>query len=1352
MKYNTLIFMSLHLFFSAIAYGYEIPSETGFIPNQGQWEKPVLYRISVPGGALFLEKDGFSYAFQSRQEGHGENPSKETELFRSHCIRMKLLHANENIHPEASNPSITKYNYFLGNDPENWATGLSSFQTVKYPEVYPSTDLKLYVNSNSLKYDFILKNHGDISKIKMKYEGAESITIRNEKLFIKTSLGEIIEEAPVAWQMIDGMRKNVPCQFLRYDDGSIGFKADSYDEDHELVIDPKIVFATYSGSIDDNWGNTGTYDYAGNGYAAGVVFGPNFQTTPGASQKNYGGGKVDIGIMKFSPDGKQAIFITYLGGKDLEIPHSIMVNQYNELFIFGTTGSSDFPVTSGSYSSQFKGGLSVTLTNSLSMFGGSDIFVSRLASNGQKLLASTLIGGTKNDGLNIGGPKDLVKNYADDIRGAIWVDPDNDVYIGTSTISNDFPISPNAFQPNFGGGNQDGIVFKMDGNLSKLIYSSFMGGEKSDGIFYLTVDKKENIIVTGGTKSNSFPISQSAYKKFFNGGTDPDAFASKIDSTGKLIASTYIGTDKYDMSFIVGNDNDGFIYCFGQTNAIGNEFRINSPLGLAGGNQFIMKLQPDLSAVVWSTNFGKTKSISAPDITPSAFMVDYCNKIYACGWGGTLNASYNGGISTTTTGLPTTANAMQPSTDGNDFYIYVIDKNASTLDYASFWGGPLSHEHVDGGTSRFDRKGFVYQAICAGCGNGGGRDDLPVTPGAYSATNNAFNCNMALVKFDFEGQSVVSSFTLADQSGQNLSSPVICAPFNVKFNNTSVNATDYTWEINGVTVSSNQALDYTFNTAGSYHVKLTAKSNASCNLLDTSSLIIKVISAFNEKLNDIITCKGTVVELGPDGLNDPYYNFQWYPSTGLSNAKIKKPKLTANADATYNLIVSIGSCIDTVSQNIKVFGQGNSNLPDLNLCRNDSVKIGPLNAPPGAIGYKWTPVSGLSDSTSINPFLKAWNSSPLTRTYTLAVQYNGCSDLITRKVNLQETAPDLSSKVCHGKSITLGPTQVPKDAVSYLWSPAAGLKDPAILNPEATTEKSTSYSLFIKGQYCNDTLIHQLEVVGKKLPPLPTIGGCPKDSIAIGLSTPMPEQGVTYQWNPANEVSDSESFNPKILVSSVEKDYQLIVKWPLAGCFDTLTRKVTVEETKAGFGYNFQPGCDGISVFFIDSSENFNSLFWKFSNGETSTEKNPLINIPYGDTLLAKLYSIKGSCKDSADQKIIKQLDDFYSANQSNAFSPNRDEKGLNECFSPALKEGSNPPDSSFVKCSSLIVYNRWGMKVFDSSAENKYPCWDGTSSSGDPMPTGHYFYEYNYNGKIPEKDNNKIKKTITGSVFLIRD
>ena len=82
-----------------------------------------------------------------------------------------------------------------------------------------------------------------------------------------------------------------------------------------------------------------------------------------------------------------------------------------------------------------------------------------------------------------------------------------------------------------------------------------------------------------------------------------------------------------------------------------------------------------------------------------------------------------------------------------DFYLMVLERDFLGLLYATYIGGPVAQEHVDGGTSRFDKNGVVYQSVCGGCG---GHSDFPTSSGVWSNTNNSSNCNNLVFKFDFE--------------------------------------------------------------------------------------------------------------------------------------------------------------------------------------------------------------------------------------------------------------------------------------------------------------------------------------------------------------------------------------------------------------------------------------------------------------------------------------------------------------------------------------------------------------------------------------------------------------------------
>ncbi len=1155
----------LLLLLSQFLHAEKAPS--GFIPNKGQWPNAVRYAMDVQSGKVFLESDAITYVFYDgkaleRLHGHQhEAGNHQSESIAHHALKMKLLNASS-AELKASDAGKTNYNYYLGNKRKNWASNLHAHRSVQYSEIFPSTDLKVYTHEQGMKYDFILRPGANPNTIKWTYEGAESTRLKAGTLVIGTSLGEMIELAPVAWQETPSGRVVVDCRFT-LNKGIAGFELGNYDHSLPLIIDPQIVFATYSGSFSDNWGFTATYDLAGNGYSGGIVFGVDFPVTTGAYQVQFGGGQLDIGILKYSPDGTQGLYVTFIGGSDMELPHSLIANENGELIIFGTTGSSNFPVTAGAYKTNFTGGPPTTFENGfISVANGTDIFVSRLSADGSALLASTFAGGSGNDGFN--SAIDLVFNYADEIRGSVWVDEDNNIFIGTSTSSNDIPTA-NSFQPAFGGGAQDGVIFKFNENLNQLLWASYLGGSGDDGIFYLHVDNARQIVVTGGTTSSNFPMGNTAFQSVYEGQTD--GFVTRIDSSGQsLIGSTYIGSSLYDQSYISGSDKDNNIYLFGQTNATGNEFAQNSSLAVTGGNQFITKFDPLLQNRIWSTTFGN--ATGQPDISPTALLVDVCDKIYVSGWGGSVNQ-----LGTFTTGLPITADAFQSTTDGSDFYLYVIDNNAQNVEYASFLGGTSSPDHVDGGTSRFDRKGIIYQSICASCG---GQTDLPVSPGAFSPTNNSTNCNNALIKFDFEVPLTISSFV-------NNNDPVGCAPYTVSFNNTSINAQSFSWRIDDTEVGTAEDLEYTFDQGGTYEVTLITFSDATCNLSDTVSLTVSVIGQIEADLDSLAGCIGSEVTLGSLDLSNPYYTFQWSPTTGMNDPEAGQPSIFIEGNVLYKLIVTLEQCSDTLYQQVSALGGLREQLDTADVCLFDTAPIGLTE--PYAIGaqYTWQPSDLLNNPSVFNPLFDAQNSIDYTILVTLP---DGCTDTLDLHVNARtesfDAGPDLN--VCAGQSVAIGIADSTNE-FSYVWSPGNILNDSTLANPIATLEVSTQFTVFRipeqNNENCPGEGIRTVNIVAKPIAAFsPQIDlGC--DGVSVSISDSA--SGFTeliYEIN-AEVVPESS-------IQQLEFPYSdslTILQVAINGeCRDTLAFSTFIEALDKYYEENssnvFSPNNDGLNDCF----------------------------------------------------------------------------------------------------------------------------------------------------------------------------
>jgi gliding motility-associated-like protein len=261
------------------------------------------------------------------------------------------------------------------------------------------------------------------------------------------------------------------------------------------------------------------------------------------------------------------------------------------------------------------------------------------------------------------------------------------------------------------------------------------------------------------------------------------------------------------------------------------------------------------------------------------------------GWGANILQT------TPLNGMDVTSNAFQPNTgDGFNFYLVVFSRNIQSILYASYFGGPTSHEHVDGGTSRFDANGVVYQSVCAGCGS---NDDFPTTPGAWSNLNLSSNCNNGVFKFDFE-ITPTSSFILTDTIG--------CAPLTVQFTNSSTNFSDYLWDFgNNDTTSTDPSPIRTFPTPGIYEVILIVEDSVCGLLLDTAiqNITVLPIIPLTATADDYILLTGssTTLHALPSG-----YTYTWVPPLTLDNPNSQDPIATPLTTTTYTVSIAENPC------------------------------------------------------------------------------------------------------------------------------------------------------------------------------------------------------------------------------------------------------------------------------------------------------------------------------------------------------------------------------------------------------------------------------------------------------------
>jgi hypothetical protein len=505
-------------------------AEIRFIENKGQWESNIQYKLDFKAGALFLEKNQFTYAFidpaaleEVDDRCHGlykGSVAAKDFMLKAHTVIVDFVGANPQPKLSAEFPFSDYKNYFIGNEREKWAGHVLSYQKVNYKSLYPHIDMSIYGKENNLKYDFILKPGANPNAIQYKYKGQDRLFIDNGSLHVVTSVNSFYEQKPYAYQVIDGVKKEVPCEFT-LTDNTVGFKfPQGYNTKKELIIDPTLIFSTYTGSTPTNWGFTATYDNDGNLYAGGFATGIGYPTTVGAFQTSFAGGGSfyghDVTITKFSEDGTSLIYSTYLGGSNNEFPHSLFVTNENELLVFGTTGSSNFPMGTNAYDNSYNGGNSESF-DGLPFVNGTDIYVTKFNFDGSGLVGSTFVGGSANDGMNNVGV--LQGNYGDWARGEIIADEFGECYVASNTLSTNFPVTTGVFQST-NGGLQDGCIFKLSDSLDVLMWCTYFGGSGQDAAFSLKRNSIGQIYICGGTTSSDLDSTNGALVATYQGSTD----------------------------------------------------------------------------------------------------------------------------------------------------------------------------------------------------------------------------------------------------------------------------------------------------------------------------------------------------------------------------------------------------------------------------------------------------------------------------------------------------------------------------------------------------------------------------------------------------------------------------------------------------------------------------------------------------------------------------------------------------------------------------------------------------------------------------------------------------------------
>ncbi|HYP25858.1 MAG TPA: SBBP repeat-containing protein [Blastocatellia bacterium] len=507
-----------------------------FEANRGQAGRGIDFLSRGAGYSLLLGSTQAVFALSHPSSTDSGGRGKVS------LLRMRLLGANEGARPEALDLMQGTSNYFKGKDQKKWRTGVPNYARVLYRRVYEGVDVSYYGNRRELEYDFIVAPGASLRAIALKFDGARRVKLDAKgDLLLSTAAGEMRQRKPVAYQEVDGARREVEARYVIKGKGRVGFKVGEYDASKPLVIDPIFSYSTYLGGSSEDTAFDIVVDSGGNAYVTGRTQSFNFPVNIDAYDPTFHS-FIDVFVTKLNAAGSDIIYSTYIGGESAEEGFDIAVDPSGNAYVTGYTQSDDYPTTPGAFQT------------TKSDFDSS-AFVTKLNSSGTALVYSTFIDG---DGF--------------EQANGIALDSSNSAYITGSTGSSNFPTTPGAFQTTNTWGNVDAFITKLNSAGTALDYSTYLGGSGQESASGIAVDSTGLAYVTGSTSSSDFDTTPGAFQTIY-GGAPPfssvgDGFVTKLNSNGTgLIYSTYLGGAGSDDGRSVAVSVAGEAYVVGATSS-----------------------------------------------------------------------------------------------------------------------------------------------------------------------------------------------------------------------------------------------------------------------------------------------------------------------------------------------------------------------------------------------------------------------------------------------------------------------------------------------------------------------------------------------------------------------------------------------------------------------------------------------------------------------------------------------------------------------------------------------------------------------------------------------------------------
>ncbi len=1047
----------------------------------------------------------------------------------------------------------------------------ATFAGVMFENLYPGIDLVCRLESDGVKYEFVVQPGADPSRIAIRVDGAGRPALnRDGGLNFRHAAGILKDAAPFVYHLADdGATEALQSQWL-LEDGVQRLHIVGRDPSRLTVIDPFLQWSTFLGGKLSDYARDVVVDAQGTIFVCGYSASTDFPVSAGALQGSSRG-SFEVFVSAFSRERRQ-LWSTYFGGSASEENPQIALSKDGALYVAGSTSSTDLPVTDnalqprnggrydafilalndkgrrkwatyfgGSYSDEC-GDIALGPNGSLYITGGTystnfpvtpdaiqtsnngdyDIFLARFSSKGVREWA-TYIGG-----------------WSMDFAAAVAIDKKGDIYLAGRTESSNLPAVSLERQSAYGGGSFDGFVMRLDGRQRKIRWSTYLGGEQEESVERIGLDSEGNILLTGYTASTQFPLAGNSRQKRLGGLID--VFVASMNPNGVLRWSSYLGGVEVDKASGLVIDEQDNILISGFTGS--RDFPLSGKpiLDRKGGGYdvFIAQFSPG-GGYLWGTFYGgETHDIS-----------------YGLGMDPRGNAVVVGG--TESRGFRTVGNIFQGDLSGltDAFLLRIIfnepvafagadtticrdgstklggEASGGTPPYKFEWSPAASLSNpLDNRPVASPRKTTTYVLTITDAERAVTTDTVVVTvaepPVAQAGADRAV-C---------PGSSVVLQSRVEGGRG----------PY--RFSWTPINGLNNPEAPNPIAAPSRTT-----------RYVLTVTDALGCSTSD--SVTVRVYPGIEVDAGGNITaCANAPTPLlaRVTGGNGPY-RYLWNPAQGLDNPTAQSPRLTARSNATYFVTVTdANGCFaaDTVRvtvYNPPVVDAGN----DLALCAGASSQLkARVSGGKKPYSYEWTPRAGLSSAAALSPKLRP----ELTTMYVLTVRDgNGCavSDSVLVTLHPQpvlQMPADVT--VCSGRTAQIGTEAVGGTApYRYRWTPTAGIDNPNIAMPQVSPRRNTTYAVtVVDANGC--TVGGSVRVT---VQPRPELRYKDRHQICFGAAVDLAgsirsgSPPFAYSWTPPMGLSNPNTANPTAN-PQISSTYTLRIT-DAAGCSDE--QKIDVE-------------------------------------------------------------------------------------------------------------------------------------------------------------------------------------------------